>query len=104
MPVLQNVNSGSGVSKRRQWQPKVKKSSTTHCEVSFTFRNIIPFGFRSHKVGLLKLPKPCISRVHFATLVLRQQPKAERGYLYDNIVCNLKVILENFYNEKKTAF
>ena len=103
MPILQDMNSvtlkqecGGGDCRAdssfpQQWQPKVKKSSTTHCEVSFTlvyflaalsftFRNLIPFGFRSRKAGLLKLPHACtlvFSSCTFFTLFLRQQPKAE---------------------------
>ena len=49
----------------QQWQPKVKKSSTTYCEVSFTFfyflaalnftfRKLIPF---DHEHGMDGLPK-----------------------------------------------
>ena len=120
MPMLQNVNSvtlkqecGGGDCRaassfpQQQWQPKVKKSSTTHFEVSFTlfyflaalnftFRNLIPFGFRSRKAGLLKLPKPCLFPCTFSLSSFVNNAKL-KGYLYDNIVCDLKVILENFY-------
>ena len=86
----------------------VLKSSRKRCELSvalfcvfpalnFTFRNIIPFGFRSRKAGRLKLPKPC----RFITFFLPQQTKAKgiclcKGiclWLVSCIVAGLKVIL-----------
>ena len=116
MPMLQNVNSvtlkqecGGGDCRAassflQQWQPKVKKSSTTHCEVSFTlfyflaalnftFRNLTPFVFRSRKAGLLKLPKSCLfPGILFSLSSFVNNPKLKG----DNIVCDLKVILDNF--------
>ena len=84
----------------QQWQPKVKKSSTAHCEVSFTlfyflaalnftFKNLIPFGFRSRKAGLLKLPQPCLFPWTFFTLFLRQQPKAKHCLRFKSYIGEL---------------
>ena len=77
----------------------VLKSSTTHREVSFslfcflsslnfTFRNLIPFGFRSRKAAVVWNYTETLS---FPVYSLHSLPS------YDNTVCDLTVILENFY-------
>ena len=59
---------------------------------------LIPFGFRSRKDGRLKLPKPCLFPCIFSlsSFEFLDNPKL-KGYVPDNIICDLKVILENFY-------
>ena len=94
----------------QQWQPKVKKSSTTYCEVKFMlfyFLAALNFTLISQPNSLrvsfsqsrsfettetLSLPV-CFFTLDFEFL---DNPKL-KGYVYDNIVCDLKVILENFY-------
>ena len=93
----------------QQWQPKVKKSSTTHCEVSFTlFHFLAALNFtlfsetNSLRVSFSQSPsfettETLSFPVYFFTLFQFLDNPKLKGYVYDNIVCDLKVILENFY-------
>ena len=93
----------------QQWQPKVKKSSTTHCEVSFTlfyFLANLNFTLISEPNSLrvsfsqsrsFETTETLSFLVYFFTLFeFLDNPKL-KGYVYDNIVCDLKVIFENFH-------